>query len=61
MLIWPKTVNFIAMRRLGHIADGHHEWSFAELQWMIRYKAVRSGVEVVVVYRSSAHTIHIGN
>jgi len=25
MLIWPKTVNFIAMRRLGHIADGHHK------------------------------------
>src|SRR5215468_7358294 len=23
-----------------------HEWSFAELQWMIRYKAARAGVEV---------------
>ena len=26
-----------------------HEWSFAELQCMIRYKAARAGVEVVVV------------
>src|SRR5499426_2443759 len=26
-----------------------HEWSFAELQWMIRYKAARAGVEVVYI------------
>jgi len=26
-----------------------HEWSFAQLQWMIRYKAAREGVEVVYI------------
>ena len=26
-----------------------HEWSFAELQWMIRYKAAKAGVEVATV------------
>jgi IS605 OrfB family transposase len=26
-----------------------HAWSFAQLQWMIRYKAAREGVEVVYI------------
>ena len=31
-----------------------HEWSFAQLQWMIRYKAACAGVEVVL-YQPSVH------
>ncbi|HEU0173087.1 MAG TPA: transposase [Blastocatellia bacterium] len=42
-----------------------HEWSFAELQWMIRYKAARAGVEVAVVsprYTSQtcSRCLHLG-
>ncbi len=42
-----------------------HEWSFAELQWMIRYKAAGAGVEVVVVsprYTSQtcSRCLHLG-
>jgi IS605 OrfB family transposase len=42
-----------------------HEWSFAELQWMIRYKAARAGVEVVTVsprYTSQtcSRCLHLG-
>src|SRR5215813_3839284 len=42
-----------------------HEWSFAELQWMIRYKAARVGVEVVTVsprYTSQtcSRCLHLG-
>jgi putative transposase len=42
-----------------------HEWSFAQLQWMIRYKAARAGVEVVTVsprYTSQtcSRCLHLG-
>src|SRR5262245_28567612 len=42
-----------------------HEWSFAELQWMIRYKAAKAGVEVAVVsprYTSQtcSRCLHLG-
>jgi putative transposase len=42
-----------------------HEWSFAQLQWMIRYKAARAGVEVVDVsprYTSQtcSRCLHLG-
>jgi putative transposase len=42
-----------------------HEWSFAQLQWMIRYKAARAGVEVVIVsprYTSQtcSRCLHLG-
>ncbi|HEU0177491.1 MAG TPA: transposase [Blastocatellia bacterium] len=42
-----------------------HEWSFAELQWMIRYKAAMAGVEVVTVsprYTSQtcSRCLHLG-
>jgi IS605 OrfB family transposase len=42
-----------------------HEWSFAELQWMIRYKAAREGVEVVYIdprYTSQtcSRCLHLG-
>jgi putative transposase len=42
-----------------------HEWSFAELQWMIRYKAARAGVEVVYIdsrYTSQtcSRCLHLG-
>src|SRR5882672_254430 len=42
-----------------------HEWSFAELQWMIRYKAAKAGVEVVTVsprYTSQtcSRCLHLG-
>jgi putative transposase len=42
-----------------------HEWSFAELQWMIRYKAASAGVEVVTVsprYTSQtcSRCLHLG-
>jgi putative transposase len=42
-----------------------HEWSFAELQQMIRYKAARAGVEVVIVsprYTSQtcSRCLHLG-
>jgi putative transposase len=42
-----------------------HEWSFAELQEMIRYKAARAGVEVVIVsprYTSQtcSRCLHLG-
>jgi IS605 OrfB family transposase len=42
-----------------------HEWSFAELQQMIRYKAARAGVEVVMVsprYTSQtcSRCLHLG-
>jgi IS605 OrfB family transposase len=42
-----------------------HEWSFAELQWMISYKAARAGVEVVTVspqYTSQtcSRCLHLG-
>jgi putative transposase len=42
-----------------------HEWSFAELQWMIRYKAAKAGVEVVAVsprYTSQTRSrcLHLG-
>ena len=42
-----------------------HEWSFAELQWMIRYKAARAGVEVVTIsprYTSQtcSRCLHLG-
>src|SRR5262249_30192044 len=42
-----------------------HEWSFAELQWMIRYKAAKAGVEVVTVsprYTSQTFSrcLHLG-
>jgi putative transposase len=42
-----------------------HEWSFAQLQWMIRYKAAREGVEVVYIdprYTSQtcSRCLHLG-
>ncbi|HEY9434191.1 MAG TPA: transposase, partial [Blastocatellia bacterium] len=42
-----------------------HEWSFAQLQWMIRYKAARAGVEVVYIdprYTSQtcSRCLHLG-
>jgi putative transposase len=42
-----------------------HEWSFAEFQWMTRYKAARAGVEVVTVsprYTSQtcSRCLHLG-
>ncbi|HEV2665432.1 MAG TPA: RNA-guided endonuclease TnpB family protein [Blastocatellia bacterium] len=42
-----------------------HEWSFAQLQWMIRYKAARAGVEVAIVspwYTSQtcSRCLHLG-
>ncbi len=42
-----------------------HEWSFAQLQWMIRYKAARAGVEVAAVpprYTSQtcSRCLHLG-
>ena len=42
-----------------------HEWSFAQLQWMIRYKAAREGIEVVYVdprYTSQtcSQCLHLG-
>jgi IS605 OrfB family transposase len=42
-----------------------HEWSFAQLQWMIRYKAARAGVEVATVsprYTSQtcSRCLHLG-
>jgi IS605 OrfB family transposase len=42
-----------------------HEWSFAQLQWMIRYKAASAGVEVVYIdprYTSQtcARCLHLG-
>jgi IS605 OrfB family transposase len=36
------------MRETGK-AKCVHEWSFAQLQWMIRYKATRAGVEVIYI------------
>jgi putative transposase len=42
-----------------------HEWSFAQLQWMISYKAAREGVEVVYIdprYTSQtcSRCLHLG-
>jgi putative transposase len=42
-----------------------HEWSFAQLQWMIRYKAAKAGVEVVYIdprYTSQtcSQCLHLG-
>jgi IS605 OrfB family transposase len=42
-----------------------HEWSFAQLQWMIRYKAASAGVEVVYIdprYTSQtcSRCLHLG-
>jgi putative transposase len=42
-----------------------HEWSFAQLQWMIRYKAAREGIEVVYIdprYTSQtcSRCLHLG-
>ena len=42
-----------------------HEWSFAQLQWMIRYKAAREGIEVVYIdprYTSQtcSQCLHLG-
>jgi putative transposase len=42
-----------------------HEWSFAQLQWMIRYKVARAGMEVVTVspqYTSQtcSRCLHLG-
>jgi transposase len=42
-----------------------HEWSFARLQWMIRYKAAREGLEVVYIdpgYKSQtcSRCLHLG-
>jgi IS605 OrfB family transposase len=42
-----------------------HEWSFAELQWMIHYKAAKAGVEVITVsprYTSQtcSRCLHLG-
>jgi putative transposase len=42
-----------------------HDWSFAELQWMIDYKALRAGIEVVYVdprYTSQtcSRCLHLG-
>jgi len=42
-----------------------HEWSFAQLQWMVGYKAARAGVEVVYIdprytSRTCSRCMHIG-
>ena len=42
-----------------------HEWSFAQLQWMIRYKAAREGVEVVYIdprhtSQTCSQCLHLG-
>src|SRR5215470_14726906 len=42
-----------------------HEWSFAQLQWMIRYKAAREGVEVVYIdprhtSQTCSRCLHLG-
>ncbi len=42
-----------------------HEWSFAQLQWMVGYKAARAGVEVVYIdpryaSRTCSRCLHIG-
>jgi IS605 OrfB family transposase len=42
-----------------------HEWSFAQLQWMIRYKAASAGVEVVYIdprytSRTCSRCLHLG-